>query len=188
MLNIRFTPFPVLETERLLLRCINFEDAQQLFALRSDPNIMKYLDRKPFKTIDEAITFIREKILDNLHRNDGILWVIEMKDQPGKMIGSTGFWRLDKEHYRAEIGYMLHSDYWRKGIMKEAILVTIQWLFSQTDVHSIEANINPENEPSAAILKSIGFEQEAYFKENYYFNGQFKDSAIYSYVKGIHFK
>ena len=188
MLDIQFTPFPVLETDRLLLRCIRTEDAQQLFELRSDPNIMKYIDREPFKTIEEATLFIREKVLDTLERNDGILWVIELKSQPGKMIGSTGFWRLIKEHYRAEIGYMLHSDYWRKGIMKEAILASMHWLFSTTDVHSIEANINPENDASAGILKSVGFEQEAYFKQNYYFNGLFKDSIIYSCVKGIHFK
>jgi ribosomal-protein-alanine N-acetyltransferase len=183
MLSISFSPFPELETRRLKLRCITPEDASQLFVLRSDKKIMEYLDREPFKSIEETSAFIKTKVLDSIENNEGILWVIELKEKPGKLIGTTGFWRIDKEHYRAEIGYMLHSDYWQKGIMKEAAMITLDWAFSKTEIHSIEANINPGNEPSAALLKSLGFVQEAYFKENYYFNGKFKDSIIYSLVK-----
>ncbi len=183
MLSINFSPFPVLETERLLLRCMTLADAPQLFLLRADKKIMEWLDREPFKSIEETVAFINEKILDSLQKNEGILWVVELQSQPGKLIGTTGFWRIDKNHYRAEIGYMLHSDYWQKGIMKEAVKISLDWAFSKTDIHSIEANINPGNEPSAALLRSLGFVQEAYFKENYYFNGVFKDSIIYSLVK-----
>ncbi|MEO6668780.1 MAG: GNAT family N-acetyltransferase [Ferruginibacter sp.] len=186
MLEINFSPFPVLQSERLLLRCIRPEDAGQLFVLRSDQKIMQFLDREPFKSIEETTEFIQQKVLNSLESNDGILWVIELQSDPGKLIGTTGFWRLDKAHYRAEIGYMLHSDHWQKGIMKEAVSMSIDWAFAKTEIHSIEANINPGNEASAALLKSVGFEQEAYFKENYYFNGVFKDSIIFSLVKGIH--
>ncbi len=184
MLSVNFSPFPVIETARLKLRCITAGDAPQLFSLRSDQNIMQFLDREPFQAVEEAALFIQEKVIDSIEKNEGILWVIDLKEEPGKLIGTTGFWRFDKAHYRTEIGYMLHSDYWQKGIMKEAVKATIQWLFEETDTHSIEANINPENDPSAALLKSVGFVQEAYFTENYYFNGIFKDSIIYSLVKG----
>ena len=183
MLTLNLNPFPILQTERLLLRCITPADAPQLFILRSDQKMMQYLDREPFKSIEEAIAFINEKILDSLNKNEGILWVIELKEKPGKLIGTTGFWRIDKEHYRAEIGYMLQSDHGRKGMMKEAVKASIGWAFTRTALHSIEANINPGNEPSEALLRSAGFEKEAYFRENYYFNGVFKDSIIYSLVK-----
>jgi len=185
MLSVNFSPFPVLETARLKLRCITLEDAPELFVLRSDARTMQYLDREPFKSIEETAAFIKEKVLASLERNEGILWAIELKEQPGKLIGTTGFWRIDKDHYRAEIGYMLHPDYWRKGIMKEAIKITLDWAFAKTEIHSIEGNINPENEPSGAVLKSLGFVQEAWFKENYYFNGVFKDSLIFSLVKPL---
>ncbi len=145
---------------------------------------MKWLDREPFKSVEEARVFISEKILDSLYKNEGILWVIALKTDPENLIGTTGFWRIDKEHYRTEIGYMLGAAFWKKGITKEAVQKTVKWLFENTAIHSIEANINPENDPSAALLKSVGFVQEAYFKENYYFNGVFKDSIIYSLVKG----
>ena len=73
MLSVSFSPFPIIETERLLLRCINIEDAPQLFLLRSDPEIMKYLDREPHLFVEETAAFIKEKILDSLHKNEGIL-------------------------------------------------------------------------------------------------------------------
>jgi [ribosomal protein S5]-alanine N-acetyltransferase len=165
---------------------MTISDAEAFFFLRSSRQIMEYLDREPFKSIEETELFIKEKILEPLEKNEGILWVIELKANPGQLIGTTGFWRMDKQHYRTEIGYMLHSDYWQKGIMKEAVKASIDWAFTRTDIHSIEANINPDNLPSAALLKSVGFVQEAYFRENYYFNGVFKDSIIFSLVKGLH--
>lgn len=180
MLVLNFTPFPTLQTERLILRKITLEDAPALFELRSHGEVMQYLDREPFKTIEESRSFIEEKILKAQSANEGILWVIAFKEDPTLLIGTVGFWRMDKEHYRAETGYMLHPGHWRKGIMKEALMATIHYAFSQTEIHSIEANINPDNAPSAKLLESCGFVKEAYFVENYYVNGVFKDSIIYS--------
>ena len=101
-------------------------------------------------------------------------------DDPGKLLGSICYWRMQKEHYRAEIGYALHPGSWRKGIMKEAILEVIAYGFSTLQLHSIEARINPANMASAAILESTGFVREAYFKEDFFFRGKFGDTAVYS--------
>ncbi len=183
MLSLNFSPFPVLKTERLLLRSIVPGDAPELFFLRTDVQVLRFLDRDPMGSLDETNTFI-EKILDSQHKNESILWVICLKEDPGTMIGTVGYWRVTKEHYRAEIGYLLHPRFWNKGIMKEAVKAAVQYAFTQTEIHSIEANINPANAPSASLLKSCGFEQEAYFKENYYYNGSFGDSMIFSLING----
>ena len=86
------------------------------------------------------------------------------------------------EHYRAEIGYMLNPAYQGKGIMSEALSIIIQYGFNNIGLHSIEANANPANQASIKLLEKIGFVREGYFKENYYFNGNFLDSAIYSLI------
>ena len=104
-------------------------------------------------------------------------------DDTKQMIGSIGLWRIDKAHYRGEIGYMLHHDHWGKGIMQEAIAAVIEFGFGPLKLHSIEAHINPANAASAGILEKNGFVREAYFKENYYFRGKFLDTAIYSLLK-----
>ena len=179
MLNLQFEPFPELHTQRLILRELTLSDAPELFYLRSNKQVMKYIDREPQKTVEETETFINF-LQETQKKTDALLWVIALKENPAVMIGNIGYWRMQKEHYRAEIGYMLHHDYWQKGIMKEVIKPVLQYGFKTMNLHSIEANINPANIASQVLLESIGFLREGYFKENYYFNGVFSDSAIYS--------
>jgi ribosomal-protein-alanine N-acetyltransferase len=179
MLEPNFSPFPELTTTRLLLRRITNEDAEAILAMRSLDATMQYIDREKMQTIEEALDLVKV-INDSLENNNGINWAITLKDEPGLLIGTIGFWRMIKPHYRAEIGYMLHPDHWNKGLMKEAIRAVISYGFGPLCLHSIEAHINPGNAASAALLEKTGFIREAYFKEDYYFRGKFIDSAIYS--------
>ena len=89
---------------------------------------------------------------------------------------------MQKEHYRAEIGYVLHPAQQGKGIMDEAIKAVLQYGFETMKLHSVEANVNPANTNSMKLLEKNGFVKEAYFKENYYYNGKFIDSVIYSLI------
>jgi ribosomal-protein-alanine N-acetyltransferase len=179
MLQLNFTPFPKLETERLLLRRIELEDAQEILFLRSDQNIIRYLNKVPAKNLQEAKDFIKD-IHEYIRDNESILWGIALKDSPAKIIGTICLWQFQKEHYRAEIGYVLHPEQWRKGIMKEAILKVIDYAFNTLQLHSLAGMIDPANAASAAILESTGFTREGYFKEDFYFKGKFYDTAVYS--------
>ena len=87
---------------------------------------------------------------------------------------------MQKEHYRSEIGYALNPLFQGKGIMQEAMQAIIQYGFEIMKLHSVEANVNPANEASMRLLEKNGFVKEAYFRENYYFDGKFLDSVIYS--------
>jgi ribosomal-protein-alanine N-acetyltransferase len=178
MLTVSFSPFPIINTERLLLRAIVEEDAAQLLRLRSDERSMKYLDRDPMQNLEEASLFIK-KITDDLANVDGITWAISLKESPTVLIGTIGFWKLFKENYRAEIGYMLMAEYFRNGLMGEAIKAVIAYGFNSMRLHTIKANINPANEASRAILESNGFIKEAFFREDYFYNGRFINSEVY---------
>ena len=177
MLYPDFSTFPVLQTERLILRETHESDVAEMRVMRSDPRIMKYIDREPAKTDEEALNHIR-KILDMQHTNTGISWAICLKDDP-KLIGTLGFWRFEPENHRAEIGYALHFDFHGKGLMSEAIKAALDYGFGPLGIHSVCANINPENKESEKLLQRIGFQAEAYFREDYHFNGNFLDSKIY---------
>jgi ribosomal-protein-alanine N-acetyltransferase len=179
MLEVNFSPFPEIETERLLLRTIKMSDAPELFRMRSLEQTMQYIGKEKMEIIEEAEALLM-KMLDTLQNNEGIQWCITLKEKPDSLIGMIGHWRLIKEHYRAELGYMLHPDFWRKGIMKEAVQAAIDYGFNTMKLHSIEAHINPANTASAAVLEATGFVREAYFKEDFYYKGKFTDTAIYS--------
>ena len=182
MLCPNFSPFPEIQTERLLLRRMTSNDAEEILRLRSNEEVMKFIDRERTKSIEDANLFLK-KIDDSINSNNGIMWGITLKEEPGKLIGNIGYWRLIKEHYRAEVGYMLHPSFWSKGIMKEALLRLVDFAFDDMNLHSIEANINPGNKASAMLLESTGFVKEAYFKEDYFYNGIFHDTVIYSRLK-----
>ena len=96
------------------------------------------------------------------------------------MIGSVSFHRIHKEHLRAEMGYMLYLKFWKQDIVSEAVEAIIKYGFNTLKFHSIEANANPTNVGIEKVLQKFNFIKEAYFKENYYFNGEFLDTAIYS--------
>jgi ribosomal-protein-alanine N-acetyltransferase len=113
-------------------------------------------------------------------KNEGITWCLNLINKPNIHIGSIGLWRIEKENYRAEIGYMLEPDLQGKGLMYEALQKVIEFGFSEMKLHSIEAKIDPRNIASAALLKKGGFVQEAHFKENCYHNGEFCDTAVYT--------
>jgi ribosomal-protein-alanine N-acetyltransferase len=179
MLSPSFTPFPVLRTSRLLLRYLTPADAPGVWRLRSDTEVMKYINRPLTQTVEEAEKWIAI-VGEALEKNDGITWCICLKDQPSEHRGTVGFWRIDKENHRAEIGYMLDPSLHRQGIMYEAVMEAVKYGFQHMRLHSIEAQIDPRNEASAAVLRKAGFEQEAYFKENYYLQGGFADTAVFS--------
>jgi ribosomal-protein-alanine N-acetyltransferase len=139
---------------------------------------MEFLDRPLAKSMEEAVVFI-QKISDGVLRNESITWAITQKGDD-TLIGTIGYWTVTKEHYRAEIGYLLSPVFQGQGIMHEALMQVIDYGFNQMKIHSIEANVNPANAPSIKLLEKNGFIREAYHRENYYFNGKFLDSAIYS--------
>ena len=178
MVNINFTPFPNLETERLYLRRVVREDVNEIFALRSDREVMKYIPRPLAKNTEDAMAHI-EMIDEKIENNEGINWAITLKDDT-KLIGIIGHYRIKPEHFRAEIGYMLLPEYHGKGIIAEAIKETVSYGFKIMKLHSIEAVIDPENLASEKVLLKSGFEKEAHLKENEYYEGRFLDTIIYS--------
>ena len=178
MLEPQFSPFPVLVTNRLTLRKISEEDIPSIFVMRSSEEMMRYIDRPRAKSMEEAAKLVRA-ILESLEKNDGITWAITLTGQKD-VAGTIGFWKITREHYRAEIGYMLRTEYQHQGIMQEAMRAVLDYGFSVMNLHSVEANVNPANQASIRLLERNNFVLEGRFRENYFYNGQFLDSNIYS--------
>jgi len=181
MLTINFHPFQNLETERLFLRRLNENDADEVLELRGNPEIMKYIPRPLAKSKEDAlehIVMIEEKI-DN---NTGINWGITIKGNP-KIIGIIGHYRLQPENHRSEIGYMSFPETNGKGCMSEAIKAVVAYGFDQMNLHSIEAIIDPRNIASEKVLLKNDFVKEAHILENVLWEGEYLDTVIYSLLK-----
>ncbi len=183
--DIHFENFPNLESERLIFRKFNLNDAVDIQFIRSNDKVMDYMDSVTHKTIEDSENFIL-KNFDSYKNKNGIFWAIIEKTK-NEFIGDFAFWNIKRENHRAEIGYTLKPEFWSKGYMTETLTRLIEFGFKDLKLHSFEAEINPKNKNSEKALLKIGFKKEAYFKENRYFNGEYLDSEIYSLLE-IDFK
>ena len=170
--------FPVLTTEHLLLKKLDLSEKEDFFRLRSDKKTAEQMCVSPFVKIEEA-----EEMLINCNYSYefklGINWSIYLK-KGFKFIGYAGIWRIDREHFRGEIGYSLFPEFRKYGYMTEALTVITKTAFGKINLHSIEANVDPQNKKSIHLLEKLGFIQEGYLKENYYLDGKFYDTALYT--------
>lgn len=176
-----FKSFPEFESDRLLFRKFLLSDAKDLLLIRSNDDVMRFMDVIRFESIADAEKWLHTAS-ESYDKEIGINWGIVEK-QSNNFIGYFGFWRMIPEHCRAEIGYALKPECWGKGYMYETINRMVRFGFNEIKLHSIEANVNPDNEKSKKVLERIGFIKEAYFRENYLFDGKFLDSVIYSLLE-----
>lgn len=173
---------PVLESARLLLREQTVEDAAAAFHLRTNEEVMKYVPRAKPANIEEIYALI-EEIKQGTLREENLGWAITLIEAPDIMIGFIGFPHFDFPNFRAEVGYMLAPGFWGKGIASEALGLMNKFAFEELGLHSLYAVIDPDNLASAKVLVKQGYVKEAHFKEDFYFEGKFLDSVIYSLLK-----
>ncbi|NJN18707.1 MAG: GNAT family N-acetyltransferase [Oscillochloris sp.] len=181
-----FVPFPLLETERLILREITTDDADAMFQIMSDPQVMRYFGQSPLRDLDAAVQRIT-RFIDELRAGRAIRWAVTLREN-GRYIGSCGYHTTLAKHFRAEIGYELAAEYWGRGFMPEALRPVLDFGFHTMGLNSIEAQIDPENSGSRRVLEKLGFVQEGLLRQSYYEpeHKRFTDTAIFGLLHQAH--
>lgn len=155
MLYNVFTPFPILTTQRLTLRPLEITDEQEIFTLRSDSEINKYLDRQKASTIEDARNFIH-KITEHINKKDSLYWAITFTDK-NILVGTICLFSFSTEKDSCEIGYELLSTFQGQGIMQEALEKVIEYAFNTIQVKRMEAFFHRDNQRSITLLKKFSF-------------------------------
>lgn len=138
-------------TERLMLRPLSAIDVQEIFILRSDTLINKYLDRPPCKTINDAQEFIKKIKINNLP-----YWAISQKENK-KLVGTICLFNVSDELKKCEIGYELLTEHQGKGIMREAAKKIIEYSTQSLGLKTIEAYTHKDNQSSTNLLNELKF-------------------------------
>ncbi len=152
-----FIPFPILTTERLILRQLETQDVSALFGLRTNESVNKFL-RRPIPATIEVVQGDIRKLNEGISAGKWIYWVINLKSDR-KVIGTVCFWNLSEAESRAEIGYELAPDLQGKGLMQEAVLKVIVYGFEKMKLQTIEAWTNAENAGSIKLLEKNNFKR-----------------------------
>jgi ribosomal-protein-alanine N-acetyltransferase len=180
-MNKNFSPFQTLETERLFLRKLSLDDAEEIFFLRSDENINTHIDRPKAKSIDDAYNFINKTNL-SIDNNELVDWAISFKDN-SKLIGSICLWNLNVEKNKAEVGYELLPEFHGKGIANEALSKIIEFGFDVMQLDKIEAYTHKENFASTRLLEKFGFARDPHEESNIDFTVENPNTIVYSLYK-----
>jgi ribosomal-protein-alanine N-acetyltransferase len=157
-MNVNILPFPVLTTLRLTLRKLTDQDKNEIFALRSDPKVNRFIDRPKPADLNAAAEFIK-KINKNIQEKLSLYWGISLKDH-AELIGTICLWNFAENQTVAELGYELNPAYQGRGLMLEAVLCILYYGFENISLKRIEAFTHKENLKSIELLKKNGFEQE----------------------------
>lgn len=175
-----FDAIPI-RTPRLNLRPYRDADADALFAIFSDPKVMRYGSSPPWQSVERAREIIeRDKaaLASGEHINLGIERI-----EDGQLIGHCTLFKWNRACRRAEIGYSLAAQTWGNGYMNEALRVLVDYGFGRMDLNRIEADVDPRNARSIRSLERLGFRHEGLLKERWIVNGEICDSALYGLLR-----
>jgi ribosomal-protein-alanine N-acetyltransferase len=154
-----------LETERLYLKCIGYDDAEFFYKQFSTREVNQYLfDTEPCSSVEEAerwIGFYLKSEPRNQHR-----WIIILKENCEK-IGTCGFHCWNRETGEIEMGYDLQPSYWRNGYTSEALTAIMKFAAEEMKVKKIFAHISVDNIASIRTCEKVGFMKtgEQYYEE-----------------------
>ena len=169
--------FPNITTDRLLLRQFIESDIENVFKGLSHPEIIKYYGVS-YQTLEA--TKKQMKFFADLEKNEtGIWWAVCSSDN-NFFYGAGGLNSLSKEQKKAEIGFWLISDFWGKGIMKEAMPLICNYGFVKLGLHRIEGIVETENTNCKRAMAKLDFEYEGTMKECEIKNGKFISLDIYA--------
>lgn len=178
MIFPNFTPFPILTTDRLILRKISLDDAPEVFFLRSDAIVNQFIKREPALNLADAENWIL-KVLGFEDRNESINWAITLKGEI-KIIGQICLWNIEKEKDVAEVGYSMHPNYFGKGLMTEALIAVNNYGFTSMNLSRIDAFTQKRNERSISMLEKNGFKRNFEFENIYPDKAELEYNTIYS--------
>jgi len=167
---------PTLETPRIRLRELAEGDIDALFALFTDPQMMRYWSRTAMTERDEAVAHLAQVRAHHAGKS-AFEWGIERRED-ARLLGTCTLFHLDRQNMRAEIGFCLRSDFWKQGFMSEALAALFGFAFGTLKLRRLEADVDPNNENSLRILARLGFRQEGLLRERWSVGGGIQDTAF----------
>jgi [ribosomal protein S5]-alanine N-acetyltransferase len=168
---------PQLHTQRYLLQQIRPEDQSFIYQGLSDPQVIPYYG--VHFTSFEA-TASQMEFYERLWRERTGCWWKIVDKETGMRVGACGMNAYQPQHEKAEIGYWLLPDFWKKGIMPEVLPVMIRYVFNNWKLHRLEAVVEQGNDPSCRLCEKLGFQLEGVLRESEVKGGRRINLLMYS--------
>lgn len=176
-----FADLPELETRRLVLRKFRLEDADDVYAYASDPEVTRYTIFDYHTDKQQTLEYLNS-VLVRYGLGEAAPWAIWHKGHE-KVIGGCGFSHYDREHGRAEVGYAIARYYWGHGFTSEAMKTVVRFGFEQAGLNRIEARCIPSHTPSQRVMEKVGMKFESLQRQHSFFKGGYQDLTLFVILK-----
>lgn len=174
-------PTPTLVTARLRLRPFVESDADDLFALQSDADVLRYWDSPPWTERSRVDRFLA-KCQEMAEEGSGARVVVERADD-GAFVGWCTLNSWNPDFRSASLGYCLGKPAWGQGFATEAAGAMLGWAFDALDLNRVQAEADTRNAPSARVLEKLGFKLEGTLREDCIVNGDVSDSWVFGLLR-----
>ena len=174
-------PTPTLETERLRLRPFVEADADDLFALQSDPYVLRYWDSPPW-TDRASVARFMARCQQLAESGSGARVVIERRSDQA-FVGWCTVTDWNPDFRSASLGYCLNQAAWGNGYATEAARALLGWAFGTFDLNRVQSEADTRNAASARVLEKLGFVLEGTLREDCVVDGVVSDSWVYGLLR-----
>ena len=172
--------FPILETERLVLRKLKIEDADSMYIYASNDDVTKYVLWDSHTSPEQTKQFLQFMI--DKYEQENYAWAVTLKDSD-EFIGTIDYVMLDHNEHIGEIGYALSHLYWGKGYMSEAAKAILHYGFTELHLERIQARCFAENIGSERVMQKAGMVYEGTMRKAKLAKGTYYDLKLYSMIR-----
>jgi RimJ/RimL family protein N-acetyltransferase len=173
--------FNAITTERLVVRRLMPEDAEPLFAYRSDANVKKFQSWQ-CNSVDECRQFI-DGLAGRPDTPDSWFQLGLVHRQTSELIGDCGLHFFESKPRQTEIGITVSPSHQGLGYATEAVKAILSYLFKGLGKHRVFASVDPHNVAVARLFERIGMRKEAHFVESLWVNEQWVDDVIFAILE-----
>lgn len=171
---------PTLTGTRVQLRPLRASDADDLFAVHSDPHVMRYWSHVPWTDRAQAAARIAQLAHDR-ENAEFYTWASTLADD--RLIGTVSLFAVNRSQRRGEIGYALAARAWGNGYATEGLRLAIAHAFGPIGLERLEADIDPRNDASCRLVERVGFRREGLLRQRWRVADEVTDSAIYGLLR-----
>ncbi len=181
MMMIEGDALPTLASQRLVLRWLEHRDADALFEIFSDREVMRYWSSPLWADHADAVEMV-ESVRRHFAEGSLYQWGVARRCDD-VIIGTCTLAQVDTQNRRAEIGFALRQDHWGQGYMTEALRTLLTFSFEDLKLHRIEADVDPRNAASIRLLENLGFQREGYLRQRWFVGDEINDTVFYGLLR-----
>lgn len=174
-----------IETDRLILRRFVLQDADSMYSgWINDPKV-QFNYGEPVYGHVILVEQLLSKWIFSYEKDDYYRWAVVLKGREEECIGHIAFCSVDTEHRLADIEYCIGVAYQNKGYASEALSAVINYTFTQTGLHRLQAFHRGRNQVSGRVLQKAKMQYEGTFRQSFYYSDtdEYDDRVYYGIVK-----